>query len=347
MARMRVLVVAAVTAVACLITATMGVDAGGLSMAAAAARAGGGGESGPTGWSAARWVMAAVASARRAGWASARVNPMSRQTPDDALPNPPAEGDAAAAAEASSVLINTATLQPIPAVVPFKHSLLFVNLFVEGTNFTDAINELIIGCSSKSEASGVLAGAWDLVNATRFTNTLLQANYAVVVEDSHTGGFSLRWINYVRSGALAVCAGLPDGSVAASVAPFDARASVATPARTFGVWVPALIIGLAALAALLGIAGYALAHMTRHYEKADLADPDAPEFATVEEGRDVERADSDDDDDSGYDSEQEVMPVSGSGSNGGSNGSSGGGTAAAAPAGAAGANVVGVAPTQS
>lgn len=337
MAPSRILAAAAVVAVA-----AVGAAAGGVAEAAPAV---GGGDGALAGWSVGRWVVVATARARWGGWApGARVDATSRQIPEDAPPNPPAEGDAAAATGAPSALVNTATLQAVPSVVPFRNSLLFANLFVEGTNFTDPINERIIGCSSRAEASGVAAGSWDLVNATRFTDSLLQAIYAVVVEDSHTGGFSLRWVEYVRSGGLAACAGLPDGSTAASVAPFDTRASVATPARTFGVWVPALLIGLAAVAAVLGIAGYALAHMRRHYEKADLADPDAPEFATVEEARDVERADSDDDDDddSGYDSEQEILPV------GGSAGGGSGSDARAAPAVAAVAtdvDAVGVAPT--
>lgn len=256
----------------------------------------------------------------------------SRQVPTDAPPNPSTAGDAAAADEAApTVLLNTATLQPVPPMVPLKSSLLFVNLFVDGTNFTDSTNERIIGCSATMKESGVGVDAWQLVNATRFTDTLLQAIYAVVVPDARTGGFSLRWVDYVRSGALAGCADLPDGSAAASVAPFDTRASVATPARSFGVWVPALVIGLAAGAAVLAVAAYALVHLGRHYEKTELADPDAPGFAAVDEARDVERAGSDADDDSGYDSEEEILPVGGGAGSGGS----GGGGAAAVPAGAA------------
>lgn len=338
-------VLAAVAAVAVVAVAVAAGGVASVVAAAAAAPAVGGGDGASVGWSAGRWVVAVAARAWRGEWApAAPVHAASRQIPEDAPPNPPAESDAAGAAGAPSVLINTATLQAVPSVVPFRNSLLFANLFVEGTNFTDAINERIIGCSSTAEVSGVAAGAWDLVNATRFTDSLLQAIYAVVVADSHTSGFSLRWVEYVRSGGLASCAGLPDGSAAASVPPFDTRASVATPARTFGVWVPALVIGLAAVAAVLGIAGYALAHMRRHYQKADLADPDAPEFATVEEARDIERADSDDDDDddSGYDSEQEILPVAGAA--GGGSGA-GGGAVLAVPTGTADEDVVGVAPT--
>lgn len=329
MARTRVLALAAVAVAACLGAAAVGAAASGVSTAAAPARA-----VAPAGWSAGRWVAAAVARARRAGsWAAARVvDAASRQVPADAPPNAPTAGDAAAGDAATpTVLLNTATLQPVPPVVPLKSSLLFVNLFVEGTNFTDATNERILRCSATAEASGIGADSWRLVNATRFTDTLLQAIYAVVMEDSRTGGFSLRWVDYVRSGSLAACAGLPDGSAAASVAPFDTRASVATPARSFSVWVPALVIGLAAGAAVLAVAAYALAHLQGHYEKADLADPDAPGFAAVDEPRDVERADSDADDDSGYDSEEEILPVGGGGGSGGS----GGGGAPAVPAGAA------------
>lgn len=329
MARTQVLAVAAVTVATCLGAAAAGAAAGGESTAPAPA-----GAVAPAGWSSGRWVVAAVARARRAGsWAAARVVTVaSRQVPTDAPPNPSTAGDAAAADEAApTVLLNTATLQPVPPMVPLKSSLLFVNLFVDGTNFTDSTNERIIGCSATMKESGVGVDAWQLVNATRFTDTLLQAIYAVVVPDARTGGFSLRWVDYVRSGALAGCADLPDGSAAASVAPFDTRASVATPARSFGVWVPALVIGLAAGAAVLAVAAYALVHLGRHYEKTELADPDAPGFAAVDEARDVERAGSDADDDSGYDSEEEILPVGGGAGSGGS----GGGGAAAVPAGAA------------
>jgi len=208
--------------------------------------------------------------------------------------------------------------------VPLRTSLQLVTLLVDGVNFTDATSGRLLACAARPSASGVPASAWRLVNATRFTSTVLQATYAVVVPDAHTSAFARRWVAAVRSGALGACAGLPDGSTDTSVAPFDARADVALPARSVAVWIPAMLLAVAALAALLAVAAYALVHVNRHYTKAELADPDAPEFATVEEAGDVERAGSDEDEESGYDSD-EVLPV-------------GAGGSAAAPSAAAGAS---------
>ncbi|OSX70469.1 hypothetical protein BU14_0746s0009 [Porphyra umbilicalis] len=265
-------------------------------------------------------AVAAARAAAAAGLRTAVTRPWRsvRQLPADAPPDaaaaPPNDGVATA-------LVNTATLAPVPPSVPLRTSLQFVTLLVDGVNFTDATSARLITCAAQS---GVGASAWRLVNATRFTTTLLQATYAVVVPDAHTSAFARRWVASVRSGTLGTCAGLPDGSTDTSVAPFDARADVALPARSVAVWIPAMIIAFAGLVALLAVAVYALVHLNKHVAKEDLADPDAPEFAAVEEARDVEGAGSDGDEESGYDSD-EGLPLATAGS-------------AAAPSAAAGAS---------
>lgn len=276
----------------------------------------------------------------RVGWRRMAGAPLSlpavaRQAAGDqaaggADPPPPDENaNVAPPAE----LVNTATLVPIPADVRMGDTLLRVNLFVAGTNWTDDASERVVTCSSAPAATGGPPSTWSLVNATRFTPDLLQANYAVVVATDVTGDWSRRWVAYARTGELGACVGWPDGAASASVAPFDARARVVTPARTFGVWVPALIIGVAAAAAVLALAGYALTHIRSHYTKGDLADPDAPEYATVEEARGgVGGADSDTD--SGYDSEEEILPAQrgGSAAGGAALAAAAGGSASAAAA---------------
>ncbi|GAB0494031.1 hypothetical protein MMPV_005321 [Pyropia vietnamensis] len=187
---------------------------------------------------------------------------------------------AAAAEELSSPLVSNATISPLPGNVPWGVTLQLAALFLDGTNFTDAISSRIVACSATPTASGTSSRDWTLIEASRFTPTLLQANYAVVVPEAATSRFALLWSQAVRSGSLVACAGLPDGSASASVAPFDANPVPGVRRRRVAEWIPAMLIGAAAVVTILALAMTSLARIGHHYNKADLADPDAPEWVT-------------------------------------------------------------------
>ena len=151
--------------------------------------------------------------------------------------------------DVASSFLNTAVIVPIQLPSPGSRQEQ-LSLIILQHNFTQSISNKIIECGA--QATATKKKDWGLLNSTRFTPTSLQAEYFANVPDEKSNDFGMNFHNFLDSGDLAKCVGLPsdkilEGRPSGESSGFSRTESTVTP------WVIAPVIGCVALITLIAL----------------------------------------------------------------------------------------------
>lgn len=157
----------------------------------------------------------------------------------------------------SNTYSDTAVLVELPNQ-PDRLVQMLLSVIVSNTNFTEELNAAIIECFAKN--TSIATSEWGLFNATRFTPSLLQAEYFAMVSEEESLLFPRMSNEYIQSGLLRDCVVEKKATISSTFSIEGGRSPLAhksasivsSSGRTPG-WVAGAAIGALAVVALIGL----------------------------------------------------------------------------------------------